>query len=518
MKRVMKKLLYILVAVLICSCDFLDETNYTERDSESFFSDAENIESVVNGCYDAMQDFATAFVFMTELASDYICVPGGDRSNSVATSFLNGINNYSDTQPTVVWTGLYKMIYRCNYLIDNIHYAEMEESLSDRYIGEVRFLRGWAYLMLTNLWGDVPLRTTSNYGTTYDLATSSQEDVYDFLIKDLIFAGENLPNFDSTEDSFRASQDAAYGVLGVAYLYRAKTDTSSPYWQLSHDALLRCINNRGGVAVAGSQLSTSYAALYKDDKFHSENLFAIYFSNVSGDGSSIANNWAIYRNYSVSDYHGTLRMTDIWYEKHFSGTQDKRNIDMIHHDFETPAGVTQFWPAATAFSADLGYDPQSGSTLMSGYAAGAWCKKFDDPDAPSEGMLQTGLLLLRYAEVLLAYAEVESRINGVSGNALTALNAVRERAGVSSKAAGDFSSATEFRSFILEERERELFVECKRLFDLNRTEQFEIAVEASSSAEEFNYEGAEVNRERSSSTFKFAIPKSEIDSNGAINI
>lgn len=119
-------------------------------------------------------------------------------------------------------------------------------------------------------------------------------------------------------------------------------------------------------------------------------------------------------------------------------------------------------------------------------------------------------MLLRYADVLLIFAEAENELSPASVAAYEALNAVRARAGVGDAPAGMDQAA--FRTFVLEEREREFFGESKRLFDLNRREMYGTKIRESATATEY----ANVNRERNYEVKWFDIPKVEVDANRAL--
>lgn len=524
----MKKILATtLSVVLLTGCSFLDEENYTEFDSDTFFQNPKNVEYVVNGCYDQLQNFAPAYHMCTEVPTDFVCV-SPDTKHAGETLWHNGVFSYNDAYPTNTWKGLYSLIFNCNYLIDNVGIAPLDEVLRNRYVAEARFLRGWAYLVLTNLFGDVPLRTTSVYeNAMYDEPLTAREDIYDFLLKDFEYAEANLYDFTfgrlfpdgkgiyGDGERMRASVDAAIGMQALAYLYRAGNDPASPWWEEARDKAGQLIERCGGTAAAISSgwLADSYYGLFHGNtRYGQENLFAVYYSNsAKGEGSGIANNWAIYTNYSKAANAGFRRMTNLWYDKHFAGHYDKRNVEGIMHEIQNAVGKKFIFPNSASFPVEVGKAPGDGyTTALNAKPYGPWLSKYNDENAPSAGCCETGIALLRYADVLLIYAEAENELNPASSDAYAALNAVRERAGVG-EAPADMDQAA-FRTFVLEEREREFFGESKRLYDLNRREMYATKIRESASATEY----AGVNRERNYQQLRFDIPKAEIDSNRAL--
>lgn len=525
----MKKIISIATAViLLTGCGFLDEENYTEFDSESFFREPKNVEYVVNGCYDQLQSVVRNFNIMTEVPTDYVCVTP-NKSNAVEMLWHNGVFDYTDASPQNTWAAMYSLIFNCNYLIDHVNAAPLDERLRNRYVAEARFLRGWAYLMLVNLFGDVPLRTTSSYGNgIYDEPLATREKVYDFLIQDFEYAEQNLYEFafgrafaDGTGiyddgERMRASVDAAIGMQALAYMYRAGNDGASSDWALARDKAAQLIDRCGGVGAALSSgwLAESYYGLFHGEtRYGQENLFAVYFSNSSKtEGSNIAQQWAFARRYSKGPQAGYRRFTNQWYQKHFSGHYDKRNAQGLMHEILNDANGKLIFPDMANFAIDVGVAPGPGyttpiGTSVTAKAYGPWLSKYNDENAPSAGCCETGIVLLRYADVLLIYAEAENELNPASSEAYAALNAVRSRAGVGD-APADMDQAA-FRIFVLEEREREFFGESKRLFDLNRREMYGRMIGESKSASEYNG----VNRDRNYEVKYFALPKNEVDAN-----
>lgn len=526
----MKKiLLFISIAAgLLCfnACNFLDEENYTELDTEKFFKDPANVDFAVKGCYDLLQNVAPQYVTCLEVPTDYVCV-SPNAKHAQETTWHNGVFTYNDAWPANVWSTVYKVIYACNQVIDNIEAASLEEVRKNAYLGEVRFLRAWGYLVLTNMFKDVPLRTTSKFGDTFDCPLSTREEIYDFIISELDFAAANL--FDlaygrtlpdskglyAETDKMRVTVDAALGMQALAYLYRAGNDAGSPYWEKARDKALEVINRRGGIesAISGGWLSGSYYGLFHGStRYCAENMFTVYFDNGSKtEGSSLANAWAIYKNYSMAPNAGYRRFTNLWYEKHFKQVYDLRNIDGILHEIINANGAKFIFPSKPDFMTEMGREPADGYVSALGAKPyGPWTSKYADTEATTSNAAETGINFLRYADVLLVFAEAENEVNGPSSDAYKALNMIRERA--KTEAAPEDMTKDEFRTYVIEEREREFFGECKRFFDLNRREMYGEMVMKSAGAVE--YEG--VNRTRNYSVLTFQIPKDEVDTNAEL--
>lgn len=121
-----------------------------------------------------------------------------------------------------------------------------------------------------------------------------------------------------------------------------------------------------------------------------------------------------------------------------------------------------------------------------------------DPNAISEGFFNTSqrcFPLIRYAEILLDYAEAANEFEGPTQNVYDAVNAVRQRAGLSPYALPTGLSADQMRTYIQNERRIELAYEGHRFFDVRR---WVIADQA----ENFTAKGMEVDRTNFVPTYK----------------
>jgi hypothetical protein len=119
--------------------------------------------------------------------------------------------------------------------------------------------------------------------------------------------------------------------------------------------------------------------------------------------------------------------------------------------------------------------------------------------------------VLRFADVLLIYAEAANEADAVSPDAITALNRVRVRSNASVKQASDFPTKEDFRSFVLEERARELALEGDRRWDLIR---WGIYLQAMNTIDGNDEVG--IRKVREDKHLLYPIPSDEILTNKAI--
>lgn len=148
-------------AIGFLSCD--NDLDVDPRDSQSSndFLVADNAIQLVNGVYNRMLDYdmySFSWIGMTSITSDdadkgsTISDTGADKHKMDALTFEASDVSFND-----VWKARYSGIYRANTALYYIDQLAVEESLKNRLIGEVKFLRALWYFDLVRCFGGVPV-------------------------------------------------------------------------------------------------------------------------------------------------------------------------------------------------------------------------------------------------------------------------------------------------------------------------------------------------------------------------
>lgn len=313
-------------------------------------------------------------------------------------------------------------------------------------MGEVRFLRGLMYFNLVRIFGDVPLvlHELKDIEASYALGRTSATEVYEAIVADLLFAVQNLPVSYTGTDIGRATSGAAKGILGKVYLTQKK-------YQEAAQVLGEVINS------GQYQLLTNVADLWKPaSKNSKESLFEVQFKKQAGANTG--------SNYS-SRYTPYLSGVALIGFETTSGGFNTPTEDIVNA--YTSADLRKSASVATSYTNQTG-------TVITGLS-GRYTKKFLGAYTNGQGA-EDNWPVLRYADVLLMYAEALNEVGFQSGgDAFKYLNAVRSRAGLpamSSSATDDryrILNQQSFRLAIETERRLELAFEGHRWFDLIRT-------------------------------------------------
>lgn len=332
-------------------------------------------------------------------------------------------NSLSQNTSLLIWSQYYNLIYAANSAINGLSTSTgVTLSVKNQLTGEAEFIRALLYFYLTNLYGDVPLITSTNYQLNAVAARTSQSQVYKQIIADLLDAQKLLnSNFlagdisTTSTERIRPTTWAATALLARVYLYQKQwSDAQAQSTKLINNNSLFALDSLNGVFIANS----TEAIWQLHPVIPGYNTFDGYYFILTGAAG--LNQPTSLSNYLLSAFE----------------PGDKRRTDWI--DSIIVNNQTYFYP----YKYKVG---QYGSPV-SEY-----------------------LMVLRLSEQYLIRAEAEA--NGATGGltaAVVDLNKIRNRAGLP-----NYSKATDSQSLlnaIYHERQVELFTEWgHRWLDLKRT-------------------------------------------------
>ncbi|CAG5000018.1 SusD-like protein P25 [Dyadobacter sp. CECT 9275] len=439
-----------LMAILFSACESqLDLSPVTNLTNATYYKTADDAKAALGACYavisnpDPNLDITTtddAIPFLTGAADRpllwrYDLTPSNSLISSYASSY-SGIN-------------------RSNIVIDRLPGITMDEELKKRYIAEARFLRALHYFTLVQYYGDVPIVTKETSSLDgLEIERSPAAKVYDLIESDLKEAEAVLPKTYPASESGRATQGAAKGILARLYLYRAGTTQSSPFWAQAATKAKEVMDL--GVYDLHANFADAFALTARGGK---ENIFEVqYLTDVRGHslGRGFGVRSApIYPGGGAGIARPTASLFNLYTEA------DKRKAvtfitSYVYNNVTTTLSIT---------------DPDFTKAIS--------FQKLWDKSAKTNGGEGTSRPVLRYADVLLMYAEALNETNnGPNAEAYTALNKVRIRAGLTPLAGLTYES---FKEAVWLERRLELTFENNRRFDLIRTGRLIQAVKAENS-------------------------------------
>ncbi|HYG40134.1 MAG TPA: RagB/SusD family nutrient uptake outer membrane protein [Cytophagales bacterium] len=452
MKR-LNKILFVLIFLAGSSCnDILEKEPESNLSPSQFYKNADDAKAAVSAVYDIMLSeamYSQAMWIVLDQSTDDAEWGGG---RSTANPPKNDLDKYTFTPQTVtfysIWTACYQGINRANAAIGRIPGITMEEGLKARLVGEAKFMRGFYYFTLVRLFGGVPLvlkETTSL--NNLEIARSSEEEVYVQIIQDFSDAEAILPLKGLDENGKPVSVDGR-ATKGSATAFLAKVYLTKEDWPNAALKAKEVIDSN----IYGLWENYSDVFLIANEN-GKESIFDIQaISGGAGEGSYMQG----YQRPNFDRVNGTTGFGDNPPTKNLYDTYTERNDTLrrnatlrLFTENTTPAK-----PASVTF--------------------GCYVYKYTDPTATGNKDGGNNYPLMRYADVLLMYAEALNEQGAGNGEAYNAINEVRNRAGLADLATG--LTQDQFRDSVLLERRLELAFEGHRRYDLIRTKRLISAI------------------------------------------
>jgi starch-binding outer membrane protein, SusD/RagB family len=498
---------YIAISVLTClalltSCnDYLDTTSLSNFDSKYVFSNVDDTKKAVLGVYALFtQDSYTSRMSNVWMQNTDVEVtapsaaPDGSRRDvwSLQAGLLTGFGDIK-----TAWDHNFLAIDRANQCIEGIKASAIADNKEmKQLLGESYCLRAYRYFLLTNFWGDVPyFREAAKFGLELDIPKTDKNIIYSGLIQDLVDNEENMYFSDQFSDGVeRMNRDFALGFIARLALFRAGYGvTASGEMKRADDYLAIATNDSLAVKYTYkgvSKVARTSAEYYQLAKDYAEKLMELKDRNLE-DYATVF--------YNQNKWIKTSN-SDMLYEVAFGNTNSGGDVGwcvgvpVTGGSFGTTTIQVGYTPTYY-FSFDradlrrdvcitrVSYSSETDQVALgvTSLAVGKWNRLLlkAAPGAASSKGTGINWPVLRYADVLLMYAEAENELNGPTAAAKNALKKVRKRAFTPANHAAkvddyvnNLNDKVTFFNAIVDERAWELGGEGVRRFDLIRWNNF----------------------------------------------
>ncbi|HEV2478941.1 MAG TPA: RagB/SusD family nutrient uptake outer membrane protein [Puia sp.] len=424
----------IILLAMGCSKNYLDRNNPATLTYSDIYNTPDDFEAALAGCYQSIQGPSTTNIFIGDLPSDNVYVsrfqPTGDL-----TDFDDLNYNAQDGTLDTYWANNYTTIERVNLLINKMTNSGIDSTQRLRITAEAEFLRAYSYFNLVRVFGGVPLyEKPTDINTVFSVPRSAPKDVLNFAVSDLQ-AAENVDSYRTpaqlASTGGRATTMAAKTLLGKVYLWEKD-------FKDAETTLADIVSNSGSYGLE-KDLSALYSPENPNDK---EIIFSVNYERAAGFGSPFVNAFipydappslGIYPNITVLDGSGDGMIEPYVAAKFSPG--DKRAALMDTAVF----------------------------SVLSTVDTNIYSTKYIDPQTTFNYLSGSNTIILRYADVLLMYAEALNE-DGKTAQAYQYINMVRERAGIADLPGG-YSHDQMFQA-LADERQKEFLLEGDRWFDL----------------------------------------------------
>ncbi len=425
--------LFIACTTVLGACDMvgdLEENPKSFASPDNFYTNAGQIEGVFAASMDEIWGF-------WETGYDWsliLCFQNTDQ-------FDGGNLVIEANHCSHMWEDHFKNIANLNFAIASIQQDRLEgisQSTEDELMGQAKMLRGWNYFQLVRMFGGVPLLTeehTDDY-FNYEPSRASIEEVYNLIISDLQEAANKLPSSWPSDMVGRPSSDVAKAFLAKAYLTMATAPLNQDQYYQNAADMAREVMESGRYS-----LVQDVGKVFSFETENGPEMMWAFQSNTQ-DRSISPQVW--------SDINGWGDQTaqDVWVEAYPEQPRKHAYLELTDAEGNT-------WQ-------ELGQSPGIDKYL------------YDDNENIAAGRSFINLPIMRYADVLLMFAEAENMVNGgPTQEAVDAINKVIARANGYEENPNHPELTTsmsqeEFDEAVIQERNLELCFEYDRWFDIVR--------------------------------------------------
>lgn len=422
----MKKYLSIIAAALLMgsfsSCsDFLDRYPLEELSDESFWKTEKDAEMAVSNLYNVLPTWDVDEAINSDDAVHGIKWAAGNQSKGVYDPADYG------------WSGEYGYIRQANLILEKIQEMDLSEDAYKKLEGQARFFRAYTYFTLIRSFGAVPyIDKPLELTDVENITRTPKDEVYAKVMEDFDIAIANLPVQWDDANSGRITKGAAMAMKARAALYYNN-------WQTAMDEAKK-VMDLGQYELYDKDNTGRYKELFWEvadgcDEF----ILSVQYNAPTRTHYLIG--WECFPTLGWGGLNPTQSLVDAFEDINgapianstiydstnpFANRDPRLEVNVLH-DGETMYGVTiKVAPLSSSGNTGIG---QHGDATATGYYQQKWLDPSIDPQSTGWDMGKDWVVI-RYAEVLLTYAEAKNELSPLDPSAFDAVNQVRRRVGM----------------------------------------------------------------------------------------
>ena len=498
------------VAVLLSaeSCKkggFLAPTTTSNLTEGTVFKDSANTEYFLANIYSQVGFSVNVMRFGNgglDAASDESEI--GNTNISIATDWATGTINAGIVSDDAFNT-CYSNIRAVNQLLKNIKTVPVTAFRKSQMISEARFLRAWYYFILLEHYGGVPLvgDTLYTYTDHIPVKRANFSDCVDYIVSECNAAEQALPSAQTGLNYGRASRGSCLALISRVLLYAASPlfngttlttgslasvvgypSADPSRWQKAADAAAALIGaNSYSLYTQDGKPGKGFQTLFAQ-RYSSEYIFQLMRPTGNDDleqvwdppsrsgGGGAFPYQEIVDAFPMANGKSITDPTSGYDPNNPYANRDPRLDYSIIHD-QTKLAIrlgTGYGPVNIYLGTYNGV-PAGSDAVYAGTPTGYYTNKMLDTNAVSTDLTHNTsrcLPLIRYAEILLNYAEAQNEATGPNANVYSAVEKIRERAGLNPYQLPAGLSKDDMRKVIQNERQIELAFEGHRFWDVRR--------------------------------------------------
>lgn len=491
MKKIIIGLLFGAILVSSCDDDFLNREPIDQLASTAIFTDQALATSYLNniigrlpaGQYNSPGGGYGNNFLLASISDEARSKSGWIASN---TTVRVGQINPTNLGQLDIWGEAYAAIRQANEFLLGIEGTDFDADFLALGNAQVRFVRAWFYFDLVRRYGDVPLLTEpQSFEDDVFPSRAPVAEVYQFIFDEFNAVAGVLPNKSEAKVG-ELTKQAAIGLNARAMLYAKRyTDAATMADRLINGADNDGLELYGASPADGAEATQNYGDLFLSEGGNVETLYEITFAPPERSHQFDRGNLPVrWRNDNGGQTDPTQELIDDFEMSNGLPIEDAgsgynaadpyadRDPRFYASIFYHGAEWSQVLPSRGEPFIDMEWNAfnegpgtvRDGNASITGYLVRKWADA--SLGFAPEGVSKVAWQEVRFAEILLIYAEAENEANGPSAAVENAVNRVRTRAALPDLPAG--LSQADMRDRIRQERRIELVFENHRWFDLIR--------------------------------------------------
>lgn len=507
------------------SCNELDLAPTNKFTDLTYWTSTEKASAVLSMAYSQM--FDANYFFANERLSDNLYEGRGNTDEKIITS---GQADAALGRFANEWKNCYEGIKSCHMFLENVdRVPDMDETLKARMKAEARFIRAFLFFRLANQYGDVPL---FDYNVTLQeansIARTPKAEVINFVRKELNEIVNILPAKGeyAASDNGRITKGAVMTLLARTYLYEND-------WTNVASICKEIMDGKYGQY----ELFSSYSGLFlPENEYNDEVILDLGYVLIDRTWSQFYDAIPLSVGGRINAFAPTQELVDDYIMKNGKGiheansgyTEDNPYVNrdprfdatIVYHGYQWKKGdgttsTIYIKPGSSAAAGASNLDEYAGPG-QNATGTGYYLRKYFDPTAPAGIAAGLNLILMRYGDILLMYAEAKNELGQMDENVWNqTIRALRARAGFTDASALNYPGS-DLQQIIRRERRCELAIEGLRLFDIRRWKTIETVMNgyphgakfAAGNTQYIQLDQRKFNKDRD---YLFAIPQSQRD-------
>lgn len=444
--KIKELIIWGMASMSLASCHSLDLQPLTQASTGNWFSDETQLDMSLNTLYMHRfwpmfkNDFYVNGSNLSLMALDEATDDWTNRTTLIP--FTNGaLTGDNVTFLKQMWSYSYKAVSRCNTILENMHRAADKMSFEKykRYEAEALFVRACQYARLVSYWGDVVYFTKDlDLDEAYKLGRTGKDEVMKVIYADFDTAAKYLPVSYTSGEVQRATKGAAYAMKARAALFNkdyeialkaAQDCMELGVYQLYPDfgELFMSKTKNSVETVFGIPRSTKYGTSLEGGA-----VTAYLSRNITSPSCTATPSWDLLCAFLCTDGK-TIDKSPLYDPRNPFKNRDPRcsytivefNTRYFDYNYTVHPDSSKCYNYKTG-TLVANKDSKAGDQYAS--YNGLILRKGIDEDWGDDLKADNDKLIVRYADVLLMYAEAKIELNRIDASVLEAMNKVRARA------------------------------------------------------------------------------------------